>query len=599
MKIGIEIHQQLDTKKLFCPCESRILDQAPEYAIRRKQRAVLSEMGKLDPAAMAEMKKDKTFNYEGYKSLCLVELDEEPPHPLNKEALEISAQAAMLLNAKMVEEIHIMRKTVVDGSNTSGFQRTALIATGGHVDTKEGKIRIPSICLEEDAARIIEKKDAETTYRLDRLGIPLIEIATSPDIKTPEQAREVAAAIGRILRSVKIKRGLGTIRQDLNVSIEGTERTEIKGVQELDLIPKIVENEAGRQKALLEIKEKLSARKAKANAEPLDVTDVFRNTQSKIAKKLAQEGAIYAAKLEGFTGLLGAEVNPNRRFGTELSEYAKSQGTSGLFHSDELPNYGISKEEVDRVRELLKAGEKDAFVLVGGQKDKARKAIDAAMKRAGVATENVPGETRRALEDGTSSFMRPLPGPARMYPETDIPPVKAPEGIKKPELIDERIRRIAKKYAIPEDAAKEMIDTGRLGIFEAAIKMGVNTTVACTTLTAQMSAISREGAKIDGLADESVTTMFAALSRGAFAKEALPEMLKSLCEGKTIEQAVKEWGLGEEIDLEAIIDEAFSEKPELVQQKAFKPLMGIVMQKARGRVDGKKVAEALQKRLGK
>lgn len=599
MKIGIEIHQQLDTKKLFCPCESRIIDQTPEYAIRRKQRAVLSEMGKFDPAAMAEMKKDKTFNYEGYKSLCLVELDEEPPHPLNKEALEVSAQAAMLLNAKMAEEIHVMRKTVVDGSNTSGFQRTALIATDGYVETKEGKIRIPSICLEEDAARIIEKKDNETTYRLDRLGIPLIEIATSPDIKTPEQAREVAAAIGRILRSVKIKRGLGTIRQDLNVSIEGAERTEIKGVQELDLIPNIVENEAGRQKALLEIKETLGKRKARANAEPLDVTELFKDTQSKIAKKLAQEGAIYAARLEGFAGLLGKEVNPNRRFGTELSEYAKSQGTSGLFHSDELPNYGISAEEVGKVKELLKVKENDGFILIGGPKEKAKKAMDAVIKRAAEATEKVPSETRRALEDGTSSFMRPLPGPARMYPETDIPPVPAPEGIKMPEMIDERIRRIAKKHAIPEDAVKEMLDTGRLGAFEAAVKMGVNNTVAYTTLTAQMSAISREGAKVERLNEEIITTMFAALSKGAFAKEALPDILKSLAQGKTIEQAMNEKGLGGETDLDGIIDEVFREKPELVQQKAFKPLMGIVMQKARGKIDGQKVAQALQKRLEK
>ena len=597
MKIGIEIHQQLDTKKLFCPCESRVTDQAPDYTIRRKQRAVLSEMGKFDPAAMAEMKKDRTFSYESYDRLCLVELDEEPPHPLNKEALGIAAQAAMLMGAKIAEEIHVMRKTVVDGSNTSGFQRTALIATDGHVDTKEGKIRIPSICLEEDAARIIEKKDTETTYRLDRLGIPLIEIATSPDIKTPEQAREVAAAIGRILRSVKIKRGLGTIRQDLNVSIEGSERTEIKGVQDLALIPKIVENEAGRQKALLEIKETLGKRKAKANAEPLDVTELFKDTQSKIAKKLAHEGAIYAAKLEGFAGLLGTEVNPSRRFGTELSEYAKSQGTSGLFHSDELPNYGISEEEVGKIKELLKVEEKDAFILIGGPKDKAKKAMDTVMKRAAEAAEKVPSETRRALEDGTSSFMRPLPGPARMYPETDIPPVPAPEGIKKPEMIDERIKRIAKKHAIPEDAVKELLDTGRLGIFEAAVDMGVNNTVAYTTLTAQMSATAREGVKIEKLSDETLTTMFAALSKGVFAKEAIPDMLKSLSQGKTIEQAMNEKGLGGETDIEAIIDEVFREKPELVQQKAFKPLMGIVMQKARGRIDGQKVAQALQKRL--
>ncbi len=598
MKIGIEIHQQLDTKKLFCPCESRIREQPPDHRIQRKQRAVLSEMGQLDPAARAEMKRDRTFTYEGYSDLCLVELDEEPPHPMDREALEIGLQVALLLNARPVEEIHVMRKTVVDGSNTSGFQRTSLIATDGYIETKEGKIGIPSICLEEDAARIIGVKDVEAVYRLDRLGIPLIEIATSPDMKTPEQAMEVAGAIGNVLRSVKIKRGLGTIRQDLNVSIPGSERTEIKGVQKLESIPEIIANEGKRQGSLLEIKEELRERKATVEGKIEDMAKAFEQTDSKMAGKLLKQGAIYGARLKGFAGLLKKEVNENRRFGTELSEYAKARGAGGLFHSDELPNYGIGEAEVERVKKRLGTGKEDAFILVGGPKDKAKKALKDAIERAQTAIERVPGETRKALEDGTSQYMRPIPGAARMYPETDIPPIKAFK-VKKPELIDARIERLSKGHNIPRESVKELLDTGRLQAFENAVKIGVNRTLASVTLTEQMSALSREGLEIDKITDRDIEELFKAFAKGRFAKEAIPEMLKSLYKGKSLDEAVKEGGLEKKIDLGTIVAKVFAEKPGLVEQKAFKPLMGIVMQKTRGRIDGKKVAEEVKKRLEK
>jgi len=259
LKCGLEIHQQLDTKKLFCNCPSLLRQDEPDFVIKRKLHVVAGEAGEIDIAAKHEMEQDKEFIYQGYNTTCLVELDEEPPHEINKEALEIVLQIAILLNAKIIPLAQIMRKTVIDGSNTSGFQRTVLIARDGYIETKQGKVRIESICLEEDAARIIERKKEVSIYRLDRLGIPLIEIATAPDIKSPSQAKEVALYLGDILRSCKVKRGLGTIRQDVNISIKKGNRIEIKGVQKPELIVKAINSEVKRQKDLIEKKEKVES----------------------------------------------------------------------------------------------------------------------------------------------------------------------------------------------------------------------------------------------------------------------------------------------------------------------------------------------------
>jgi len=254
IKAGLEIHQQLDTNKLFCNCPSILRQDSPKFSIMRKLHAVAGESGEIDVAAKFEVGKDREFSYEGYDSTCLVELDEEPPHQINPEALQTAIQISILLNCEILPYTQIMRKTVVDGSNTSGFQRTLLIARNGYIETQLGKVGIQSVCLEEDAARIISQEHGKVIYRLDRLGIPLVEIATAPDIKTPEQAKEAALHLGEILRACKVKRGIGTIRQDVNVSIPGSQRIEIKGVQEPELIIKTINSEVKRQQELVKKK---------------------------------------------------------------------------------------------------------------------------------------------------------------------------------------------------------------------------------------------------------------------------------------------------------------------------------------------------------
>lgn len=258
-KCGLEIHQQLNTNKLFCKCPSILRNDISDLNIKRKLHVVAGEKGEIDIAAKYQASLDKTFVYQYYSDTnCLVELDEEPPHNINQDALKIALQIALLLNCKIIPYTQIMRKTVIDGSNTSGFQRTVLIAYDGKIETSRGKVRIDSICLEEDAARIIEKSNIETVYRLDRLGIPLVEIATSPDIKSPEQAKEAALYIGDVLRSCNVKRGIGTVRQDVNMSVKNGKRIEIKGVQDPNLIIKTINSEIIRQLDLVEKEESVS-----------------------------------------------------------------------------------------------------------------------------------------------------------------------------------------------------------------------------------------------------------------------------------------------------------------------------------------------------
>ena len=281
--IGLEIHQQLDTKKLFCDCESKFVEESGSSFLRRL-RPTQSELGEVDRAALVQAEKKMRFRYQAPRcSSCLVEADEEPPHQANPESIDIVLTVAALLNAKPVDEIHFMRKIVIDGSNTSGFQRTAMVAMGGHIEVNGRNITIPTFCLEEDAARKVDSTAGEITYRLDRLGIPLIEVATGPDMRSAEEVKEVALRIGSIMRATHhVKRGLGTIREDVNISIPGGARVEIKGAQDLRLLPTYVEREMERQRSLLKIRDILKDRGAKpVDPSIKDYSEMFSTCTSK------------------------------------------------------------------------------------------------------------------------------------------------------------------------------------------------------------------------------------------------------------------------------------------------------------------------------
>src|SRR3989338_2874266 len=250
LKSGLEIHQQLDTNNLFCNCPSLQRKDEPHFTIKRRLHAVAGEEGEIDEAVKHEASLDKEFVYQGYNdTTCFIELDEEPPKQINQQALEEAIKIALLMNCEIYPVSQIMRKTVIDGSNTSGFQRTVLIAHDGFIETSFGKVGIETLALEEDAARIIEKNKSTSIYRLDRLGIPLVEIMTSPSMSTPEQVKETALKLGEILRACKVKRGIGTIRQDVNISTSKHPRVEIKGFQEPRIMTKTIDLEIERQQS--------------------------------------------------------------------------------------------------------------------------------------------------------------------------------------------------------------------------------------------------------------------------------------------------------------------------------------------------------------
>ena len=623
LKAGLEIHIQLDTKhKLFCNCPTKLVEEGSEDVFERELRPAKSELGEVDVAAMLEWKRGRIYEYHAPRdSSCLVEADEEPPHELNREALAIALAVAKALHSSIVDEIHVMRKIVIDGSNTTGFQRTSIIALGGYLEDEGGRIGIQTICLEEDAARKLGEEKDRVKYKLDRLGIPLIEIATAPDIHDPVQAERVAFKIGQLVRLTgKAKRGLGTIRQDLNVSIKGGEKIEIKGVQHLYLISKVVEYEAIRQLKLLEIRDELYRRGVKpeqVSGVIHDVTEVFKDTKSKIIRRiLGRKGyGVYAIVLPGFKGLLGWEVQPHRRFGTELADYARVWGgVGGLFHTDELPAYGISAEEVEKLYEYLKADRGwDAIVFIADRRDRAFKALEAVIERVRYAFKGVPPETRAANPDGTTRYMRPRPGAARMYPETDIPPVEVTDELLAeadkivPEPFDVKLRRFVEEYGLSRELAKAILNNIRLDLFEKLVdKYGdkVSPTIIAATIENTIKGLRKDGVPIENINDEHIEETIALVARGVVAKEAIPEILAYLARntGKSAEEAAKELGLTglSREEIESIVDRIVSENIEKILERgerSFGLIMGKVMAIVRGKADGKLVASIVRAKI--
>ena len=623
LMVGLELHQQLNTsRKLFCHCPTIIRDEEPDGKFVRRLRPTQSEMGEIDPAALFEFQRKKRFCYEYYNdTTCLVEADEEPPHDLCEEAVDICLTMTEFLKSKPVDEIHPMRKIVIDGSNTTGFQRTTIIANGGEVVVGEETIGIQTICLEEDAARKIadDEKNNMRVYRLDRLGIPLIEVATDPDIRTPEEAQEVALAIGLLLRSTgSVKRGLGTIRQDVNVSIKDGAIIEIKGFQQLDMLSTLVEFEAQRQEKLLEIRDILKTRGISLkDLKPkfVDITDIFEKSESKVIKKAVKSGGVvYAVKLPGFANLIGVEIQPDRRLGTELSDYAKFWGgVGGIFHTDELPKYGITDTDVSKLRKLVNAGEQDAVVLLASSKEKCQDALEAVVDRAREAVKGVPAETRTPLPDATSKYARPRPGSSRMYPETDVRPVKVTESrlkrIKKnmPETIENREKRFIKEYELSLDLAYQITRSQNLDIFEQIVKeTKVSPTLVAATLENTVISLHRDQVSTENLDNNHFLDMFKSIAKKTISSEAIPTILTYFSNQpkSTIEMAIESTGLGMATsnEVEDIIKKIVTEREDFIREQGEQSvggLMGIAMKELRGKTDGKTVKELLSKAVRK
>jgi len=461
LRAGLEIHQQLNTKKLFCDCPSILRSDEPQYTIKRKLNPVIGETGEIDVAVAHEKSKNKTFIYQVYDTNCLVELDEEPPHEINQETLKIALQVAELFNCRIFPISQVMRKTVIDGSNTSGFQRTVMIAHDGYIETSEGKIGIESIALEEDSARKVSSDDKTATYKLDRLGIPLIEIVTKPDLKTAEQIKEAALKIGEILRACNVRRGIGTIRQDLNISIKGSRRVEIKGFQDPKMMIKTIDTEISRQQ----------------------------------------------------------ECIKNR---------------------------------------------------------------------------NCKNEVRGALPDGTTIFQRPIPGAARMYPETDVPLLKISR-----ELINQAKKNLPKlasehkayldEFGLNDELMKLILKQNKIEDFKTLTKTISNYELIAKSLTLFRKEISKKEKK----SIEEINKILNAHTLEAILEQVgkkisendVKMVMQKIVQGKSIDEAIQK----SDIDLKSEAEKIIKEKPGL-SQGAY---MGLIMGKFRGQVSGKEVSDVL------
>jgi len=605
---GLEIHQQLDTAtKLFCSCPTELRE--PEDAARtftRYLHPTASELGEIDEAAVEESRVDREFEYLAYDSTCLVEEDDEPPHRLDEEALRVTLEIAQLLDMTPVDQGHVMRKIVVDGSNTTGFQRTMLAATDGVIETDDGQVRIEDLMLEEESAQRVEETEAGVRYSLDRLGIPLVEIGTKPDISTPDQAREAAERIGMLLRSTgHVRRGLGTIRQDVNVSIAEGARVEIKGVQSLDDIDDIVRNEVGRQAELLDIADELDDRDADVGT-PVEVSDVFADTDSGvIGGALSGGGNAMAVRLGGFDGLVGREIQPDRRLGTEFADHAKRHGAGGIFHTDELPAYGVTEAEVADLREAVDAGSDDAVALVADDPETAALAIDAVAERARTAIDGVPEETRDATPDATTRYLRPLPGAARMYPETDVPPVEPDvTEVDRPELLTEKVERYQTEFDLDAGLAEQVAYGERMSLFEAVVADGVDPTLAAGTLESTLTELRRDDVPVERLTDDHLTDALHLVEDGELPREGLTELLATLAEDPSLSaadgvEAAGLGGVGEAEVREAVVDvvERNADQVETEGMEAFSALMGECMGALRGKADGDTVSQVLREEI--
>ncbi len=615
LKVGLEIHQQLATEtKLFCSCPISKSEQLP-YSFIRRLRPAQSETGRVDPAAIFEFSLGRANVYRWTpESSCLVEADEEPPHHLNHQAVETTILIAELLRSILVDEVHVMRKIVIDGSNTSGFQRTAVIGLRGRLQVDGGEVGVQTVTLEEDAARILGADEDARYFALDRLGVPLVEIALDPVTGTPEQVGDVALQLGRVLRSTgRVARGLGTIRQDLNVSVLGGKVVEVKGVQKLNLLPKVVAYEASRQMGLIKVAEELAKRGVRSVSTSIkDVTALLAKTSSRILQKEINEGSrIACISAGGFAGILGWEPCPGIRLGKELAEIARANSLGGIIHSDEFSKQGLTAEEEKAIRKEMRAPSEAALVLIAGDQKVVERTLGQIESRLSEALVGVAAETRAATDEGETRFMRPRPGAQRMYPETDIPEIKVTgelaSAISKllPESWKTKVRRYEQEYSLSADLALKVYDSERAPLFERLSKqLGLVPSFVASLLVDLPARLAREGVEEDAIGDAILEQVLRAIGEGRLAKEAAPDIVRLIVtrEAKDVGSALGLLGLVpmSSSDLEALIDGIIKTESKLIAERgedAFSPLMGEVMKQVRGKVDGQLVSRLLRQKL--
>lgn len=621
VKVGFEIHQQLNTaNKLFCSCKSVDANGDYDFNFIRSLRPTKSELGSFDKAAIFEHAKMTSIKYFSKMGLsCLVEADEEPPHDVNNDALETTLLFCIALKSHIVDEIHFMRKIVIDGSNVGGFQRTALVSTGGYLEVDDfKKIGVQSICLEEDAAKLLSSAGEYKEYGLDRLGIPLVEIALEPISGTPEQIVNVALTLGRLLRSSRrVARGIGSIRQDVNISVNGGHVVEVKGVQQISQLVKVLDYEAKRQFGLMKIAEELKNKNINDDSfdeKFVEVTPIFSSSSSNIIKKILKNpnSVIIGKRLKNCKGLIGFEPIEGIRMGKELGEFLRFFGVGGIFHSDELPNYGITVDDINTVSSFLHLSSNDAFILIGGDKTKINRILNPLDNRIHQFKIGVVAETRSATNDGDTVFLRPRAGSSRMYPETDILPIRVDKNLlddmsnNVPLSWNQLINNIMEKYSLNKKLAEQIFDSEYYDLFERIILVtsNISPTFIASKLTEDIVSLSRTGLNKNLLTNEKILEIFDYLNKGKIVKESVVLIFEKLMknESKSVKEAINSLNLTkiDDKNLYLALDQILNDNMSIIKEKgahSIGSLMGKSMSLFRGKVDGSKINDYLKQKI--
>ncbi len=619
MKAGLEIHQQLHTeKKLFCHCPAGKYNKAYDAEILRRMRPTLSELGEYDGTALMEFKTKKEIIYQiNHESVCTYEMDDTPPFEINQDALDISLEIAMLMNYKLVGEIHIARKQYLDGSIPTGFQRTTIVGIDGWIPYKNRKISLIQLGLEEDSCREISDIGHNRTYITDRLGMPLIETVTAPAMKTPQEVAEVANLLRWLVRSTgKVRTGIGAARQDVNVSIKGGTRVEIKGVDRIPYIPKLIYNEVLRQYSLLKIKDELKDRgitEKTFDSNSVNVTQYLQNTSwEPIARALKRGEEIHCVNLKGYSGILSFPTQSGRVFSREISDRVRV--ISCLTRSPNILTSESTEESIEslagnRIRKSVNAISRDALVLVWGNTKDVSSAIDEIKIRAKEATIGVPSETRQAMIDGTNGFERILPGADRMYPDTDLPPLEITEiRLNNSEKnVPEQLWKREKKYrkiGIPEHLIIKIASSPKAELFEFVTgKLKLYPILAARILFEKTTEWKRLGLNIENINEENWKEYFKYVREYPALSEVVDNIFCNLLsdEISKVKDEIENYIIDKisdsklkEIIVKSLVSDVNREKSEYM---IHKQIMGKVMQKTRGKIPGKIVSNRIWKEL--
>ncbi len=612
-KSGLEIHQQLLTdKKLFCRCPAGLYSDDYDAEILRHMRPTLSELGEYDGTALMEFKTKKEIIYRiNRKTVCTYEMDDTPPFEMNEQALDSALAIAMLYNCTMVDELHIARKQYLDGSIPTGFQRTTITGVNGRVPFKERDITIVQLGLEEDACREVSDVGHRRVYLTDRLGMPLIETVTAPEMRTPGEAAEVAQLLRRIVRSTgRVRTGIGAGRQDVNVSVSGGTRIEIKGVPRIGDIPLLTFNEAMRQWNLLRLRDELHRRHITSDSfrgRFENVNKLLRKTRFQpIQHAIAAGLTVYAVVAQNFRGLLHWQTQTDTFFSREISDrirvIACLTTLPNMLHSDS-PGETLASSEWLNVRKAMSASEDDTIVIVWGPAADAEMAAQEILIRCREATQGVPSETRQALEDGTNGFERILPGPDRMYPDTDLPPKRiTAERLQRirltlPEPVWERERRY-RQLAIPADTIEALACSRWADLFTKAVRdWQVPAGLAAVILIQYPKRLRKKSLTISRLDEPFLSELLQAVGNKILHKEGVLPAMESW-----LRQEEKIWQNGLETvpaqEWRAWIEQAYDvTDPEKSPRARHKHIMGQLMARLAGRVAGAQLAEAVWQRL--